>query len=237
MKNKITVIAHRSGPMTYPEQTMAAATEAVWLGADLIEMDVRFTKEGGMIVSHDANLKRVFGKDYNVSDISATFFYNLHRSGKDAAFRGHIFDDYLKDRAFPLLVHVKEGGEEHLKKIKAKVDRYANQPRIVYGVESKEDIKTIKALSPDTEVLAFIPKEEMLDEFLATDAEYIRLWEGWMTKERIEKIHSAGKKVWIMTGECDGRPVGVCDGEKLDAILAEDIDGILINDIRKVIKK
>ena len=77
MKNNLTVIAHRSGPMSYPEQTLAAAVESIKYGADLIEIDTRMTKDKRLVVSHDRNTKRVFGKDYNISDITATFYYNL----------------------------------------------------------------------------------------------------------------------------------------------------------------
>ena len=36
------IIAHRCGPGRFPEQSLASARHALALGADLVEMDVRF---------------------------------------------------------------------------------------------------------------------------------------------------------------------------------------------------
>ena len=56
-------IAHRSGPTVYPEQTIASARHALENGADIVEIDVRFTADKRIAVSHDKNLSRVFGED------------------------------------------------------------------------------------------------------------------------------------------------------------------------------
>ncbi len=53
------VIAHRgaSGGVA-PENTMAAFERAVEMGADMIELDVHATKDGQIVVIHDAVLDR-----------------------------------------------------------------------------------------------------------------------------------------------------------------------------------
>ena len=45
-------IAHRSGPVSYPEQTVASAIEALSFGADIIEIDLRLTSDGELAVTH-----------------------------------------------------------------------------------------------------------------------------------------------------------------------------------------
>lgn len=52
------VIAHRGASGTAPENTMAAFRQAVEMGADMIELDVQRTKDGQVVVIHDATLKR-----------------------------------------------------------------------------------------------------------------------------------------------------------------------------------
>ena len=47
------IIAHRSGPTVFPEQTIRSALFAKENGADLVEIDVRFTKDKKLAVSHD----------------------------------------------------------------------------------------------------------------------------------------------------------------------------------------
>ena len=79
------IIAHRCGPTVYPEQTITSARFALYSGADLVEVDVRYTKDKKIACSHDANVKRVFGVDRLVSDMTAEEFLSL-RQAKDSSF-------------------------------------------------------------------------------------------------------------------------------------------------------
>lgn len=53
------LVAHRGGSKLAPENTMAAFREAVerW-GADMLEMDVRLTRDGEVVVIHDETVDR-----------------------------------------------------------------------------------------------------------------------------------------------------------------------------------
>ena len=52
------VIAHRGGAALRPENTLEAFAHAAALGADVLEMDVRATADGAIVVIHDATLER-----------------------------------------------------------------------------------------------------------------------------------------------------------------------------------
>lgn len=71
------IIAHRSGPTVFPEQTIRSALFAKENGADLVEIDVRFTKDKKLEVSHDENAARVFGVDKNIGEMSGDEFAAL----------------------------------------------------------------------------------------------------------------------------------------------------------------
>ena len=47
------IIAHRGDSGAAPENTLAAFRQAIAVGADGIEMDVRLTKDGQLTVFHD----------------------------------------------------------------------------------------------------------------------------------------------------------------------------------------
>ncbi|KAL8805147.1 MAG: hypothetical protein Q9182_002129 [Xanthomendoza sp. 2 TL-2023] len=55
-------IAHRGYKAQHPENTMGAFRGAVEAGVHAIETDVHLTKDGVVVLSHDATLKRCFGK-------------------------------------------------------------------------------------------------------------------------------------------------------------------------------
>lgn len=64
----VSVAAHRGANEFAPENTLAAFRKAVELGVDLIEIDVRETKDNINIIMHDSTLKRTTGLDGNVSE-------------------------------------------------------------------------------------------------------------------------------------------------------------------------
>jgi glycerophosphoryl diester phosphodiesterase len=57
------VIGHRGTPIhpTYPENTLAAVRTAFRAGVDGVEVDVRATEDGALVLSHDGDLGRVVG--------------------------------------------------------------------------------------------------------------------------------------------------------------------------------
>lgn len=62
-------IGHRGAPTLAPENTLASAREAVKIGVDGIEFDVKFTADRKMIVIHDGDLKRTTnGGDAKVAE-------------------------------------------------------------------------------------------------------------------------------------------------------------------------
>jgi glycerophosphoryl diester phosphodiesterase len=55
---RVVAIAHRGEHLHHPENTMPAFVEAVRLGADYIEVDVRTTADGKLVLSHDPTVDR-----------------------------------------------------------------------------------------------------------------------------------------------------------------------------------
>ena len=75
-ERNIYVAAHRGWCGKYPENTMAAFRAALELGVDQIETDVRVTKDGQLVLIHDATLDRTTngtGKvcDYTLAELKA----------------------------------------------------------------------------------------------------------------------------------------------------------------------
>jgi glycerophosphoryl diester phosphodiesterase len=55
---QVVVIAHRGEHRGHPENTLPALEAAIRLGADYVEVDVRTTADGALVLSHDADVSR-----------------------------------------------------------------------------------------------------------------------------------------------------------------------------------
>lgn len=62
-------IAHRGYKARFPENTMLAFHEAVKAGTHALETDVHITKDEVVVLSHDATLKRCFGRKDKIKDL------------------------------------------------------------------------------------------------------------------------------------------------------------------------
>ncbi len=56
---RISSDAHRGDTQNYPENSLEGIYSAILLGADVVEIDVRLTKDNIMVLMHDASLKRM----------------------------------------------------------------------------------------------------------------------------------------------------------------------------------
>jgi glycerophosphoryl diester phosphodiesterase len=57
-QRRVVAIAHRGEHIRNPENTLPAFAEAIRVGADFIEVDVRTTKDGKLVLSHDGKVDR-----------------------------------------------------------------------------------------------------------------------------------------------------------------------------------
>ena len=64
------IIGHRGASAVAPENTMAAFREAIAVGADGVEFDVRLTRDGVPVVIHDRDLRRTGGLSQRVADLT-----------------------------------------------------------------------------------------------------------------------------------------------------------------------
>jgi glycerophosphoryl diester phosphodiesterase len=65
----VTAIAHRGDPVGHRENTLPAFEAAAEAGADMVEIDLRRTRDGAIVVLHDQTLERLWGRADSVGDV------------------------------------------------------------------------------------------------------------------------------------------------------------------------
>jgi len=68
-KFPVMVVAHRGFSGVAPENTMAAFKKAIEVGSDMIELDVRLSKDGEVVVIHDESVERTANGKGRVIDL------------------------------------------------------------------------------------------------------------------------------------------------------------------------
>jgi len=63
-------VAHRGDPYVHRENTLPSVSSALAKGADVVEVDVRVTRDGVPVLLHDATLERLWGCEDPVASLT-----------------------------------------------------------------------------------------------------------------------------------------------------------------------
>jgi glycerophosphoryl diester phosphodiesterase len=89
----VVVIAHRGEHLHHPENTMSAFAEAVRVGADYVEVDVRTTADGVLVLMHDAQVNRTTN---GTGDVAKMTFSEVRALDAGNGARVPTFDEVLE---------------------------------------------------------------------------------------------------------------------------------------------
>lgn len=158
--------AHRGASGLYPENTLLAMTKAVELGADLIEFDLRLTKDGIPVLLHDTTIDRTStgtGKpgDHTLEELRQ-FNFSIFRSiwgerlekPSYAAMAIPTFEDVLGalHNKVCMNIQVYDSSEEALTKICALYRKYDMFDKGFLAMSSFEAAEAVRKIDPDVEV-------------------------------------------------------------------------------------
>jgi glycerophosphoryl diester phosphodiesterase len=99
------ILAHRGASAHAPENTLAAFTLAMEQGADGIELDVKLTADGQVVVIHDATVDRTTGVQGRVKDLTLDELRSLEA--------GTFFSEKFKGEKIPTLEEVFDAVGKH----------------------------------------------------------------------------------------------------------------------------
>ncbi|HCR97268.1 MULTISPECIES: glycerophosphodiester phosphodiesterase family protein [Halomonas] len=70
LRDNVKVFAHRGSSMVAPENTLAAVDQAIVDKADAVELDVRLSADGQVMIYHDRSLARLTGDNREFGDLT-----------------------------------------------------------------------------------------------------------------------------------------------------------------------
>lgn len=214
------IVAHRGASGLAPENTMASFELAELLGADYIELDVRLSKDGELVVIHDAKLDRTtnvsgFVHHYALKELQrmdAGSFYDPGYSNETISTLGEVLDRF--GGRIGILIETKDpylypGLEQ---KLAEELKRHGRLEGLMLQSFDFDSTRRMHELMPDIPIAVLINKDkhplsdETLDE-LASYAAYINYNFELIDKKLIAKIHARDRKVmaWTVRSEQDER--------------------------------
>ena len=185
------IVGHRGSSADRPENTLASTRRAIEARATAVEVDVRLSKDGRLVLRHDDALDRTSsGKGLvrektlaELKELDAGTWFDAKYAGEKiptleevlAVCRGKI----------DVLLDLKESGEEYAKLVAATVQKQGEESRTIVGVRSVEQARQFRKLLPKARQIGLMALPNEIEAYAAAGVETIRLWPKWLTDETL----------------------------------------------------
>ncbi|MCY3739090.1 MAG: glycerophosphodiester phosphodiesterase family protein [Gemmatimonadaceae bacterium] len=208
-------IAHRgaSGAGLAPENTLTAFERAIEIGVDAVELDVRSTRDGSLVVLHDPLLDRTTDREGPVHELTLAQVREADAGGWfGRAFAGEKVPtlaealDLLRRRALAVI----EIKADHLAEAVLRVvDDLVVADQVVIQSFSSETVRRVKAIdgaAPTALLVGNLPTSpsrmrarRMVREVLSLGANILNIWHTTLTPAFYEEVRKRGLTVWAWT--------------------------------------
>lgn len=206
-------IAHRGCQSLAPENTLASFVCAARLGLDAIETDVRFSKDGALVCSHDDSLMRMFDVGRRVSEMTSAELGALvpvRGNGLSAwpkeMLRIPTFGEYLDVcERYDKVPFIETKGEASVvKPVLDEVRRRGLAEVAVLSAVSFDHIREVRRVDREIFVHHIFSSPELLDELSAMGNAGCSFKFKDMSKvpgDLVARAHAKGVKVCLRAGD------------------------------------
>lgn len=191
----VAAIGHRGEPIGHRENTLPAFAAAAALGADWVEIDLRRTRDGAIVVLHDQTLERLWGLGASVGDVDLAEVVALGE--------GDVVIPTLADvlQAVPLPLMVDFTRREVVAGALEAVQSARAIQRCLFVTGNVAALQQLRAASAEARIgLTWLdgpePPLALLHELRA---EYWNPKFGLLTAEGVDAVHQAGLRVSTWT--------------------------------------
>jgi len=206
-------VGHRGAKAYETENTLESFRKAIELGANAIELDVRISGDAKLIVIHDDNLKKVFGKDVQIKGATLEELKQLTDN------RIVTFDEALRfiDRKVEkILVELKDTGYE--RDVLDIIRKERLEDRVIVVSFHEEALAHVRELDKKIETgLIYTKFKKPIDAALKLNAQYLVPLYRFVHRRDIAKAHKSNLKVIVWT---------VNTIIEVQNFIAKDVDGI-----------
>jgi glycerophosphoryl diester phosphodiesterase len=215
-------VAHRGGIVEgYPENTLVAYRRAIEVGADVIEIDLRGTKDGEVVILHDPTLDRTTSGSGPVTDQTLAELKALDAGGGETIPTYEEVLGLVSGTGVKLLLDIKVSPMLDKRKVVRLTEQYGLVLDVIVGARTLEDLNEFRQLNPNLRTLGFVKTIEDIDSFAQAGVDIIRLWDRWIESEPelVGMVHRLGRPAWVTAK--DASPA------KIEQLIRTGVNGVL----------
>jgi len=206
-------VGHRGAKAYEIENTLKSFQKAIQLGANAIELDVRKSRDGKLVISHDDNLKKAYGKEVGINEATLKQLKQLTEN-KIATLQEAL--EFIDNKAEKILVELKGTGYE--KKVLGVVKKAKLRDRVIIISFHEDALSNVRELDKKIATgLIYAKHKNPIRAALELNAQYlVSLYRLTHTKN-IEDAHEKNLRVIVWT---------INTKQEIKEYIAKGVDGI-----------
>lgn len=218
----VVAVGHRGDPYRVRENTLPSVRSALERGADAVEIDVRVTRDGVPVLLHDSSLKRLWGHDRGLADITHAELRTLTRGGVPT------LQEVLRApgpvSGARLMIDLPDAAAETVRKVVGMVRECGAADRVYYCAGA-DAMLAVRDADRDAEIAmtwtSLSPPRPVL--LQAVRPRWLNYRFGLVSRELTERAHRDGLLVSAWTADT-GRSMRRLVGAGVDSITTNRID-------------
>ncbi|WP_342330898.1 glycerophosphodiester phosphodiesterase family protein [Pedobacter sp. FW305-3-2-15-E-R2A2] len=208
-KNGFIVIAHRGSHLIKPENSIASIEEAIDLGADYVEIDLRTTRDGHLVLIHNETVDHTTNGRGRIQDLSLDEVEKLSLNAKDGyTYRLPRFKEALKACKNRINIYL-DFKEADVAQAYEEIKAAGMEKQVLVYINKTEQYGLWRALAPQMPLMSGLPKhiktKEELSSFL--DKMPLEATDRFPDPALIAAIKESGLSVFLDVQMADEDPV------------------------------
>jgi glycerophosphoryl diester phosphodiesterase len=214
------IIAHRGASGYAPEHTFAAYDLALEQGADALELDVRATADGALVMVHDETLLRTTDDPRRVDELTAATLVALDHPASPVTFDA-VLERYRDDTSF--LVDLKDPTPAWEGRVVESLERHGLRERAViqsFDLAALDRLRRVARSIPIATLYRRADRAAIEIDAVPRYAEGIGPWHGVVDAALVDAARARGLAV---------RPWTVDDPAEAERLRELGVDAIITN--------
>ena len=233
-QHHLVIIAHRGSHSNVPENTLAAYEKAIKEGADYVEIDLRSTKDGHLVIMHDESVMKMTGKKALVKDLSYSEIKDLKiKSANEKDTTTYRIPDFasalnLCKGRINIYLDFKDADVATAYRL---IKEAGMQNSVVVYLNKEEQYGQWKKVAPHIPLMASLPEKMndiQLNNFL--DKVHLNVVDNAYNADELSLMHKRKIEVWLDVQSKDEGPA------KWEQALKQGADGLQTDHPEKLIK-
>jgi glycerophosphoryl diester phosphodiesterase len=205
--NVVLIAAHRGAHLEAPENSMPAFRKAIELGIDIIELDVRCTKDGKLVLMHDRTVNRTTNGSGPVDSFTFEEIRKLRlkHNGQVTDEQIPTLEEALLLAKGKILVDLDIKTAACINAIMETVEKTNTANNCLFFLGAPQHVKAIKAKNPAFRTLLRTNRAAQVDSaFAMVKTEAVHIDPSHYTPAVVQTIKSNNARIWINAlGEVD----------------------------------